>query len=65
MHSSKFRVTFVVPRYGKEVFGGAENAARMLAEALATREELEVNVLTTTALSHLDWSNNLPRDRRC
>ncbi|KJF18740.1 glycosyltransferase family 4 protein [Acidithrix ferrooxidans] len=60
MHSSKFRVTFVVPRYGKEVFGGAENAARMLAEALATREELEVNVLTTTALSHLDWSNNLP-----
>jgi len=51
------KLTFVTPRYGTEVIGGAETAARMLAERLAERPGWEVEVLTSCALDHLTWQN--------
>lgn len=53
------RLLFVVQRYGTEVRGGAEQAARTLAERLGARGHL-VEVLTTTAKSYVDWSGELP-----
>ena len=47
------KLTFVTPRYGTEVIGGAETAARMLAERLCRRSDWEVEVLTSCALDHL------------
>ncbi len=54
------KLAFVTPRYGREVIGGAETAARMLAERLAVRPGWEVEVLTSCALDHLTWENVLP-----
>jgi glycosyltransferase involved in cell wall biosynthesis len=54
------KLTFVTPRYGTEVIGGAETAARMLAERLVTRDGWEVEVLTSCALDHLTWENTEP-----
>ena len=54
------KLTFVTPRYGTEVIGGAETAARMLAERLCTRPGWEVEVLTSCALNHLTWENTEP-----
>ena len=54
------KLTFVTPRYGTEVIGGAETAARMLAERLCLRPEWEVEVLTSCALDHLTWANTEP-----
>lgn len=54
------KLTFVTPRYGPEVIGGAETAARMLAERLVQRPGWEVEVLTSCALDHLTWENVLP-----
>ncbi len=51
------KLTFVTPRYGTEVIGGAETAARMLAERLCTRPGWEVEVLTSCSLDHLTWEN--------
>jgi len=51
------KLTFVTPRYGTEVIGGAETAARMLAERLSQRPEWQVEVLTSCALDHLTWQN--------
>jgi len=51
------KLTFVTPRYGTGVIGGAETAARMLAERLSQRPEWEVEVLTSCALDHLTWQN--------
>ncbi len=53
-------VAFVTPRYGEEVIGGAEHAARMMAENLAGKLGLHVEVLTTTALDTDTWSNHFP-----
>jgi glycosyltransferase involved in cell wall biosynthesis len=53
------RLLFVVQRYGREVRGGAELAAREVAERLAARGHC-VEVLTTTARSYADWSGDLP-----
>jgi glycosyltransferase involved in cell wall biosynthesis len=53
------RLLFVVQRYGPEVRGGAEQAAREVAQRLATRNH-DVEVLTTTARSYVDWSGDLP-----
>ncbi|MDY3339255.1 glycosyltransferase family 4 protein [Riemerella anatipestifer] len=47
------RIAIVVQRYGKEVNGGAEFHARILAQKLA--EDNEVNILTTNALDYKDW----------
>ena len=54
------KLTFVTPRYGTEVIGGAETAARMLAERLCLRPGWEVEVLTSCALDHLTWENTEP-----
>ncbi|MFC0082158.1 glycosyltransferase family 4 protein [Aciditerrimonas ferrireducens] len=54
------RVGFVTPRYGPEIMGGAESAARMLAEHLQARDGVEVEVFTTCALDHLTWKDELP-----
>lgn len=49
-------VLFVVPRYGTEVVGGAETAARLLAEHLAVRDGWRVAVATTGAKDFVTWS---------
>ncbi|HVC65975.1 MAG TPA: glycosyltransferase family 4 protein [Acidimicrobiales bacterium] len=54
------KLVFVTPRYGTEVIGGAETAARMLAERLCVRPGWEVEVLTSCALDHLTWANTEP-----
>ena len=54
------KLTFVTPRYGTEVIGGAETGARMLAERLCLRPGWEVEVLTSCALDHLTWENTEP-----
>ena len=54
------KVAFVTPRYGLEVMGGAESAARQLAEHLVADCGWEVDVFSTCALDHLTWDNVLP-----
>jgi hypothetical protein len=50
------RLAIVVPRYGREVLGGAENLAREFARHLP-RDEFEVTVLTTCARELVTWQN--------
>lgn len=52
------RIAIVVQRYGREVDGGAEAAARELAERLA--RDAEVHVLTTCAVDYTTWANAYP-----
>ena len=52
------RVALVVQRYGAEVNGGAEALARRVAGLLA--EDLDLTVLTTTALDYRTWANHFP-----
>jgi glycosyltransferase involved in cell wall biosynthesis len=52
-------LAFVTPRYGLEVLGGAEFAARNIAERLAA-SGLEVEVLTTCAVDNYTWDNHYP-----
>ena len=49
------KVTVVVQRYGSHIIGGAEAHARMVAERLAERADVEV--LTTCTRDHLTWEN--------
>ncbi len=58
------KLAFVTPRYGLEVIGGAETAARMLAERLCRRDGWDVEVLTSCALDHLTWENTEPAGTR-
>lgn len=58
------RVAFVTPRYGREVVGGAESAARQLAEHLVSSTGWRVEVFTSTALDHLTWRNELEPGHR-
>ena len=51
------KLTFVTPRYGPAIVGGAETAARMLAERLVAAGGWEVEVLTSCASDHLTWEN--------
>jgi glycosyltransferase involved in cell wall biosynthesis len=53
------RVAFVTPRYGPEVMGGAESAARQLAEHLVSEVGWEAEVFTTCALDHISWDDVL------
>jgi glycosyltransferase involved in cell wall biosynthesis len=55
---TKPRVALVVQRYGPEVNGGAEDAARWLAEALTAVAHIEV--ITTCALDYTTWANHYP-----
>ncbi|MDA8195796.1 MAG: glycosyltransferase [Actinomycetota bacterium] len=52
------RICFVVPRYGSEIIGGAEYAARMLAEALVRNFDTTVEIFTTTAKDLETWDNH-------
>jgi glycosyltransferase involved in cell wall biosynthesis len=54
------KLAFVTPRYGPEVIGGAETAARMLAERMTLRPDWDVEILTSCALDHLTWENTEP-----
>jgi glycosyltransferase involved in cell wall biosynthesis len=53
------RLLFVVQRYGPEVAGGAELCCRQYATHLAARGH-SVDVLTSCAVSYVDWDNTLP-----
>jgi glycosyltransferase involved in cell wall biosynthesis len=55
------KVAFVTPRYGLDVMGGAESAARALAEHLVAECGWDVEVYSTCALDHLTWDNVLPK----
>jgi glycosyltransferase involved in cell wall biosynthesis len=49
------KFVFVTPRYGAEITAGAEHAARLMAEQVSERHD--VDVLTTTARDPLTWKN--------
>ena len=51
------KLAFVTPRYGSDVFGGAEMGARMLAEHLAALDGWTVEALTTCARDAWTWAN--------
>jgi glycosyltransferase involved in cell wall biosynthesis len=53
------RVAFVTPRYGTQVMGGAETAARQLAEHLRAHTAWESEVHTTCALNPHTWADEL------
>lgn len=53
------RILFVVQRYGAQVPGGAELAARGFATRLAGRGH-PTEVLTSCAVSYVDWANAYP-----
>jgi glycosyltransferase involved in cell wall biosynthesis len=53
-------VAFVTPRYGISVRGGAEVAARQLAEHIAVHDGWNAEVFTTCALDHITWKDVLP-----
>ncbi len=53
------RLAFVPPRFGPGVFGGSEAVSREAAFGLASRGH-EVEVITTCALDHYTWANELP-----
>ncbi len=53
------RVAFVTPRYGRQVVGGAESAARQLAEHLVAETHWRAEVFTSTSLDHISWRNEL------
>jgi len=51
------RIAFVLPRYGPAVIGGAETAARLLAEHLVDLKGWSVDVLTTCAEDFVTWDD--------
>ncbi len=53
------RVAFVTPRYGPQVMGGAETAARLLAEHLVAECGATVDAFSTCALDHVTWRDEL------
>lgn len=53
------RVAFVPPRFGAGVVGGSESLSREIAIGLAGRG-WDVEVLTTCAIDHYSWANELP-----
>ena len=53
------KVAFVTPRYGPEVMGGAETAARQLAEHLVAETGWEAEAYSTCALDPLTWDDVL------
>jgi glycosyltransferase involved in cell wall biosynthesis len=54
------RVAFVVPRYGAAIIGGAETAARLLAQHLVAQRGWDVDVLTTCAEDFVTWDDVYP-----
>lgn len=56
------KLAIVIPRYGKNILGGAETLARNLAERLP-KPEFDVEVLTTCARDLATWRNVYPPGR--
>ncbi|MCU1426476.1 MAG: hypothetical protein JWL83_476 [Actinomycetia bacterium] len=54
------KLGFVLPRYGIEIHGGAESAARMLAERLAVSDGWSAEVFTSCAVDSQTWADELP-----
>jgi glycosyltransferase involved in cell wall biosynthesis len=54
------RVTFVAPRYGDQIVGGAEAAMRMIAERLVSQLGWRVEALTSCSSNYMTWENDLP-----
>jgi glycosyltransferase involved in cell wall biosynthesis len=52
------KIAYVTPRYGEEVVGGAEHAARMLAERLHDQLQWDIEVFTSCALDAATWQNH-------
>jgi glycosyltransferase involved in cell wall biosynthesis len=53
------KVAFVTPRYGTQIAGGAENAARQLAEHLVAQTDWDAEVYSTCALNPHTWEDEL------
>jgi glycosyltransferase involved in cell wall biosynthesis len=53
------KVAFVTPRYGPQIIGGAEAAARQLAEHLVTMTGWEAEAYSTCALDPHTWADEL------
>jgi glycosyltransferase involved in cell wall biosynthesis len=53
------KVAFVTPRYGPQVMGGAETAARQLAEHLIALTDWEAEAYSTCALDPVTWADEL------
>jgi glycosyltransferase involved in cell wall biosynthesis len=53
------KVAFVTPRYGPQVIGGAEAAARQLAEHLVAETAWQAEVYSTCALDPRTWADEL------
>ncbi|HVB91194.1 MAG TPA: glycosyltransferase family 4 protein [Acidimicrobiales bacterium] len=53
------KVAFVTPRYGPQVMGGAETAARQLAEHLISETGWEAEAYSTCALDPHTWADEL------
>jgi glycosyltransferase involved in cell wall biosynthesis len=53
------KVVFVTPRYGPQVMGGAETAARQLAEHLRAETGWEAEAYSTCALDPHTWADEL------
>jgi glycosyltransferase involved in cell wall biosynthesis len=54
------KLAYVLPRYGTEILGGAEQAARTLAEAVVQRPGWSVEVFTTCALDAGTFADDYP-----
>lgn len=55
---SQPRLALIVQRYGPDIHGGSESAARQVAEQLTTLGQ--VHVLTTCAHDYTSWANHYP-----
>jgi glycosyltransferase involved in cell wall biosynthesis len=53
------KVAFVTPRYGPQVMGGAETAARQLAEHLRALTDWDAEAYSTCALDPHTWNDEL------
>lgn len=53
------RLLLVVQRYGREIAGGSEQAARLYATQLVGRGH-QVEIITSCARSYVDWANEYP-----
>ena len=51
------KLAIVVQRYGKDIIGGAEAHARIIAQKLAENKNWQIDVYTTTAKDYQTWKN--------